>query len=166
MSVPPYAEPGDDGVHQLRLRVDARRLWTGGMATAMVAALAAVVGVLIARGLFDVPVLAPTGEGALGNANTARLAVLAAVAALAATGLMHLLLLSTPRPWRFFTWIVSLATVVAVLAPFTTDAKPSTKLATAAIYLAIGVAIGSLVSGVARSATRLDRRGPARPTTR
>jgi hypothetical protein len=54
------------------------------------------------------------------------LAILAAVAALLATGLMHLLLLSTPRPFRFFTWIVSLLTLVAVLAPFLTDAKLAT----------------------------------------
>ena len=95
MAVPPYVE-GQDGTGGGRLRVDAARLWTGGLATALVAALVAVVGVLIARGLFDVPVLAPTAEGALGNANTARLAALAAVAALLATGLLHLLLLSTP----------------------------------------------------------------------
>ena len=62
----------------------------------MVAALVAVVGVLIARGLFDVPVLAPDRKGALGDADTARLSILAAVAALVATGLMHLLLVSTP----------------------------------------------------------------------
>jgi uncharacterized membrane protein YjgN (DUF898 family) len=98
MSVPPYVE-GDDGTGRGRVHVDAARLWTGGIATALVV----VVGVLIARGLFDVPVLAPEGEGALGNASTARLAILAAVAALLATGLMHLLLLSTPRPFRFFT---------------------------------------------------------------
>jgi hypothetical protein len=60
--------------------------------------------------LVDGPVLAPAREGALGDASTARLAILAAVAALVATGLMHLLLLSTPRPFRFFTWIVSLLT--------------------------------------------------------
>jgi hypothetical protein len=41
--------------------------------------------VVIARGLFDVPVLAPDRDGALGNANTTRLAILAAVAALVAT---------------------------------------------------------------------------------
>jgi hypothetical protein len=98
MAVPPYVE-GDDGTGRGRVHVDAARLWTGGIATALVV----VVGVLIARGLFDVPVLAPEGEGALGNASTARLAILAAVAALLATGLMHLLLLSTPRPFRFFT---------------------------------------------------------------
>jgi hypothetical protein len=57
MAVPPYVE-GDDGTGRDRVRVDAARLWTGGLATALVAALVAVVGVLIARGLFDVPVLA------------------------------------------------------------------------------------------------------------
>jgi hypothetical protein len=161
MAVPPYVQ-GDDGTGRGRVRVDAGRLWTGGLATALVAALVAVVGVLIARGLFDVPVLAPTREGALGNANTARLAILAAAAALVATGLMHLLLLlSTPRPFRFFTWIVSLLTLLAVLAPFMTDAKLATQVATAAIGLVIGMAIGSLVSGAARSAIRLDRQYPA-----
>jgi Family of unknown function (DUF6069) len=156
MAVPPYVH-GDEGTGRGRVHVNAARLWTGGLATAVVAALVAVVGVLIARGLFDVPVLAPAGEGALGNASTARLAILAAVAALLATGLMHLLLLSTPRPFRFFTWIITLLTLVAVLAPFMTDAKLATKVATAAIGLVIGMAIGSLVSGAARSAIRLSR---------
>jgi membrane associated rhomboid family serine protease len=162
MAVPPYVE-GDDGTGRGRVRVDAARLWTGGLATALVAALVAVVGVLIARGLFDVPVLAPEGEGALGNSSTARLAILAAVAALLATALLHLLLLSTPRPFRFFTWIISLLTLVAVLAPFMTDAKLATKVATAAIGLVIGMAIGSLVSGAGRSAIRLARQDPRLP---
>jgi hypothetical protein len=135
--------------------VDAGRLWTGGVATALVAALVAIVGVLICRGLLDVPVLAPTDEGTLGDATTFRLAALAALAALLATALLHLLLVSTPRPLRFFSWIVALATVAAALAPFLTDADLDEQLATAAIYLAIGIAIGSLLSGVGRSAVRL-----------
>jgi hypothetical protein len=159
MAVPPYVR-GSDGSDQRRQSVDGARLWTGGLATALVAALVAVVGVLISRGLFDVPVLAPAREAALGDASTARLAILAAVAALVATGLMHLLLLSTPRPFRFFTWIVSLLTLVAVLAPFMTSAKLATQVATAAIGLVIGLAIGSLVSGAARSAIRLGRQNP------
>ena len=162
MAASPSAHDGHDAAE--KLQVNANRLWTGGLATAVVAALVAVVGVLIARGLFDVPVLAPTEEGVLGNANTARLALVAAGAALAATGLMHLLLLFIPRPWQFFTWIMSLVTLAAVLAPFSTDAEIATKVATAAIFLAIGVAIGSLVSGVASSAVRLggEERPPAR----
>ena len=153
MAASPSAHDGHDAAE--KLQVNGNRLWTGGVATAVVAALVAVVGVLIARGLLDVPVLAPTEEGVLGNANTARLALVAAGAALAATGLMHLLLLFIPRPWQFFTWIMSLVTLAAVLAPFSTDAEIATKVATAAIFLAIGVAIGSLVSGVASSAVRL-----------
>jgi hypothetical protein len=134
--------------------VDAGRLWTGGVATALVAALVALVGVLIARGLFEVPVLAPTSEGTLGNASTLRLAAFAAAAALLATGLLHLLLLSTPEPRRFFTWIITLATIAAALVPFLSDADLDEKVATSAITLVVGVAIGSLLSGVARSATR------------
>jgi hypothetical protein len=155
VAVPSSAHDGHDAGE--KLRVDANRLWTGGVATAVVAALVAVVGVLIARGLFGVPVLAPTEDGALGNANTARLALVAAGAALVATGLMHLLLLFIPRPRQFFTWIISLATLAAVLVPFSTGASLATKVATAAINLAIGVAIGSLVSGVASSAVLRGR---------
>jgi hypothetical protein len=143
--------------------VDAGRLWAGGVAAGLVAALVAVVGVLVARGLFDVAVLAPAREGALGDATTLRLAALAFVAALLATGLLHLLLVAVVQPFRFFGWIMTLLTMVAVLVPFLTTAEPAEKIATAAIYLAVGVTIGSLVSGVARRAIRRPgRRGPAR----
>ena len=40
------------------MRVDARRLWSGGVASALVAALTALVGVLVCRWLFNIPVLA------------------------------------------------------------------------------------------------------------
>jgi hypothetical protein len=89
--------------------------------------------------------------------------LLVAAAALVATGLMHLLLVSTPRPFRFFSWIVSLLTLVAVLAPFMTDATLATKVATAAIALVVGVAIGSLVAGAARGALRLGSRDSRLP---
>lgn len=39
--------------------VNAKRLWAGGAATALVAALAAVVGLLIVRGILDTPVITP-----------------------------------------------------------------------------------------------------------
>jgi hypothetical protein len=110
MTVPPYADPGRT---RPTPKVDAGRLWTGGVATA--------------------------------------------VAALIATGLMHLLLVSTPRPVRFFAWFMVLATLIAVLLPFLTGAEPDAKLATAALNAALGITIGSLVSSVARSAVRVAR---------
>ena len=44
-------------------RVDARPLWSGGVATAVVAGLIALVGILVARWLFKVPILSPRREG-------------------------------------------------------------------------------------------------------
>jgi hypothetical protein len=134
--------------------VDARQLWAGGAATAVVAALIALVGILACRWLFNIPILAPARDGAWGNASTTGYTLGAAGAALAATGLMHLLLIATPRPHLFFTWIVGLATVVAVVFPFSTTASLSAKAATAVVNLVLGIAIGSLTSAVAARAVR------------
>jgi uncharacterized protein DUF6069 len=134
--------------------VDAKTLWSGGAATAVVAALIALVGILVCRWLFNVPILAPRQDGAWGDAATAEYAVAAAAAALAATAIMHLLMLATPRPRLFFTWIIGLATVIAVVFPFGTSAPPSQKAATAIINLVLGCAIGSLISGVAARSIR------------
>lgn len=137
--------------------VDAGRLWAGGVATAVVAGLIAIAGILVARGLFDVAVLAPKGEGVWGDADTAKYALWCALAALVATGLLHLLLVSTPRPLRFFHWIIGLATVVAAVAPFGTNGSTESKVATAVINLIVGIAVGALLSGVARAAQREPR---------
>jgi uncharacterized membrane protein YidH (DUF202 family) len=55
---------------------------------------------------------------------------------------------------RFFGWIVALATVLAILLLFRTSAPLTHKAATGVLYLIIGVAIGSLISGVGRWSTR------------
>ena len=62
----------------------------------------------------------------------------------------------------FFGWIVGLITVIVVIFPFRTDAALSHKIATAALYLIIGIAIGTLVAGVGERATRI-RTVPAEP---
>ena len=146
--------------------LNAGRLWSGGVATALVAALIAVVGVLVGRGLFDVAVLAPQGAGVWGDASTFWYALGAAGAALAATGLMHVLLLTTPRPMRFFGWLVALGTVAAMLAPFVSDNDLGPRLFTAGLNLVIGVAIGSLIAGTARAATRPVPQSAVRPAPR
>ena len=67
---------------------------------------------------------------------------------------MHLLLIATPRPQMFFTWIIGLATVIAVAYPFSTTAPLSQKAATAVINLVLGAAIGSLINGTAARVIR------------
>jgi hypothetical protein len=133
-------------------RVNGGRLWAGGLATAVVAALIAIAGIVLARGVFNLAVLAPEGEGTWGDADTWTYATFAAVAALLATALLQLLILYTPSPLRFFHWVITLVTLVSVIAPFAAERSWET-VATAVINLALGVAIGSLLSGVARSAT-------------
>src|SRR5258707_13066161 len=91
-------------------RVDARPLWSGGVATAVVAALIALVGILVCRWLFNVPILSPRREGAWGNASTAGYVLAAAACALAATALLYLLLLSTPYPRGFLAWTTGVRT--------------------------------------------------------
>ncbi|HEY9493821.1 MAG TPA: DUF6069 family protein [Intrasporangium sp.] len=135
-----------------RPQFSARTLWAGGLASALVAALIALVGILIFRGVFNIPVLAPERDGAWGNSSTVGYMVAAAVGALLATALVHFLLISTPRALRFFSWIIGLATAAAAIAPFATGAEMSSKVATGIINLVIGIAILSLVSAVARSA--------------
>lgn len=134
--------------------LNAGRLWAGGAATAVVAALIAIAGILIGRGIFDVGVLAPKGSGTWGDASTGWYAAGAGLAALVATGLIHLLIVTTPRPMRFFGWVVALATVVAMLLPFVTDESRGSRFYTAGLNLVLGLAIGTLVAGVAKSSLR------------
>jgi hypothetical protein len=148
-------------VRTVGIGVDPARLWAGGAASAVVAGLVALVGVLVTRWLVKVPVLAPAQDGAFGNAHTVGLILVAIAGALAATGLMHLLMETTLRPRLFFGWIVGLVTLIMVMFPFGTTAALDAKIATAVVNLAIGVAIGTLVGGVA--ARSIPRPAPAGP---
>ncbi|HLK73017.1 MAG TPA: DUF6069 family protein [Streptosporangiaceae bacterium] len=134
-------------------------LWAGGVATAIVAAMIALVGILVSRWLFTIPILAPRRDGAWGDASTGMYVLAAAGAALAATAIMHLLLLTTPRPQVFFGWIIGLATIVAVVFPFSTTAAVDQKFATALVNLVLGIAIGTLLGQVAGRAVRRRRPG-------
>jgi Family of unknown function (DUF6069) len=160
----PSRNPGSE----ITRKVDAKTLWSGGVATAVVAGLIALVGILVCRWLFNIPILSPRQDGAWGDASTAGYVVASAAVALAATGLMHLLLLAAPYPRVFFGWIIGLATVIAVVYPFSTTAPMSQKLATAVVNLILGVAIGTLVAEVSRRAGRrvVRYQSPAYPPSR
>lgn len=133
-----------------RRAVNPGRLWAGGVATAVVAALIAIVGILIARGIFHIPILAPKKSGTWGDASTVTYALAAFGAGLLATALIHILLLSTPSPFAFFGWIIGLCTLAAVVAPFAAGGDWAPKVATAVINAAIGIEIWALTVSVAR----------------
>lgn len=136
-----------------RPAVDAIRLWVGGLLSGVVAAGVAIVGLLVARGIFDIRVFVPRGDRALFNPTSMWYAGAAFVAAILAAALLYLLLVATaPAPFAFFAWIVGLATAIAVIVPFTTNAALESQVATAAINLAIGITLLSILPLVGRSA--------------
>ncbi|MBW8486191.1 DUF6069 family protein [Actinomadura parmotrematis] len=153
---PPQEPPG-----RRRPRVNAARLWAGGVATAVVAAFVGVVGVLIARGILDIPVWLPDSDHRIVDGTAGGVALAGAIAGLAATAVMHLLLVSTPSPRQFFGWIVLLATLVAMLWPFGTDMSLASKLAGLVIAGVTGLAIWMLLDSVAASS--VESRRPAGP---
>jgi hypothetical protein len=61
---------------------------------------------------------------------------------------------------RFFGWVIALATVAAMLMPFATDESRGSRWYTAGLNLVLGIAIGSLVAGVAKSSLRPALMGP------
>ena len=130
-----------------RVVIDAPRLWGGGLATAVVAALVAAVGVLVCRDLLHVKLVEPPLLK-ITNSFAGNYAITAFVAALVATGLAHLLSVVTPRPRIFFGWIVALVTVVTMVLPFTLAGNLEGKICAALINMVIGLCIASLLSAV------------------
>jgi hypothetical protein len=151
-------------------RVDAIRLWAGGVAAAFVSAGIVVIGLLIAH-ILSVHVVINTGGGALIDVNTGWYAIVAAVATLGATGLMYLLLVSdAPRPELLFSAIMAIVTALAVLVPFTSTLSVQSEVTIAAINLAVGATVIILISGIGKAVASQRRPGagagqppPARP---
>ncbi|GAA4481806.1 DUF6069 family protein [Actinoallomurus oryzae] len=138
-------------------RADASRLWAGGAATALVAAGVALIGVMVLHKILHAPILSPGGLRQAADYAMFAFPVSAAILTLLATGLLHLLMSTTPQASQFFTWIASLFMVLVVLQVFLHDTDLLTQLETAAFYLLIGIAIITSLLGVSRSAVRHHR---------
>jgi hypothetical protein len=137
-----------------RFTVNARSLWTGGVATALVAALVAIVGVLIIRGVLSIPIIAPANtSGAIDYVGAVWMAGFAALGGLVATALIHVLLLLAPQPLAFFGWIIGLVTLAFAVWPFTVRVNTDVRIANAVLHVVIGVAIGTLLVTTSDQAT-------------
>ena len=99
-----------------RPSVDATRLWVGGLLAGVVAAGVAIVGLLIARGIFDINVFVPGRQDALFTPSSWWYAGAAFIGGVFATGLLHLLLVANaPAPFRFFSWILGLIIAIPAM---------------------------------------------------
>lgn len=140
-----------------QLRIDAGRLWSGGAATALVAAGVTVVATLGLRALLDIPALASWEDDVTVGSDLIGASIASVVAALAATGLLHLLMYGTPRARQFFTWITSLAVAGFILQTFLSGIGLPNQIVTSVLYLLVGIAVISLLLGVARTAMRYEQ---------
>jgi len=132
--------------------VSGRRLWAGGVATTLVAGGLGVVGVLLVRGVLNIPILSAKGQ--VVDHAMAVVPIWAGLAALVATALLHLLLVTTPRPTAFFGAIGAVVTAIVVLQVFVVGGSGEDQVATAMLYAVMSVAVISLLSKVARTAVQ------------
>lgn len=126
-------------------RVDQARFAAGAALSVGIAALTALIGIVVTRGILHLHVL---DSGAL--AYTLAVAGIAIVAGLLFDAALHI----APHPQAYFGAIVALATVLAVAIPFATPAVLGVQAALAGMNLAVGLVIGFLVPLAADSARR------------
>jgi hypothetical protein len=138
-------------------RADAGRLWAGGVVTALVAAGVALVAVMVSDKLLHVTLLNPDGTREPADDAMVMLPLLAAIVTVFATGLVHLLMTTTPRASQFFASIGALVMALILLQVYLSASDVTGRLATGVLYLVIGVVIISSLSGVARTAVRYHR---------
>jgi hypothetical protein len=139
-------------------RADAGRLWAGGVVTAIVAAGVALVAVMVTHKLMHVTLLNPDGSREAADDAMVMLPLLAAIVTLFATGLLHLLMTTTPQAPQFFAWIGALLMALVLLEVYFSADDVKGRVATGAVYLLLGVVIISSLSGVGRTAVRYHRR--------
>ncbi|MNW60142.1 hypothetical protein D3C74_381020 [compost metagenome] len=131
-----------------RLAVEVGRFWAGAAATALVAALIGLVAVIILERIFSFTLVPPPDIFTTGS-HQAAFAIDGAILALLAAGLLHLLILTTPRPRAFFGWIMALVIVVITALPFAWTSDTTSAALSGLVNLLIGVAVWSLLAGVA-----------------
>ena len=134
--------------HGPRVAIDVGRLWGGGLATACVAALVAVAGVMICQYVLDISLVRPALLLDVADSFRLDYALTAFALALVATGVAHGLAVATPRPRAFFGWIMGLATVCGAAAPFAIGDDLQSQVATAGINVALGICVWSLLASV------------------
>jgi hypothetical protein len=132
------------------VRIDARRLWGAGVATAAIAAAAGVVVFLFATEVFDVTLRVRTGStGAYEKLGVANVAIVAFLAGIVATAVLHLMLRFVPRPKVFFFWLASLAMIASLLAPLSLQITDKAKVWLCSMHVVVGIVIISLLLATA-----------------
>ncbi|MEX2274561.1 MAG: DUF6069 family protein [Actinomycetota bacterium] len=136
---------------ETKVRIDAGRLWAAGVATSMIAAVAALVVYLFAEGVFDVDLrVEDLGGGGRTDLTWVPVVGVSFLAGILATAVLHAFLLFVPRPTVFFGWLAVLATAAACLVPLTMDVSNEVMYWLLGMYVVVGVVVISLLLAITR----------------
>ncbi len=136
----PVPAPGES------MRLDAGRFWAGAAATVLVCTLIGFAASVIIEQVFDLELLSPPDLFDAGT--SASWAGAGALFALLAAIVLQLLVLAAPRPSMFFGWLVALTAVILAVLPFTGSPDGPSAVVTGVVWLALGLAVWSMLTGV------------------
>lgn len=140
------AQPVTTGTENPRLALEVGRYWAGALATMLVAALIGLAASFILEEVLGLDVQ-PQADLLGTGSDTMAWVVAGALFALVAALVLWLLVLSTPRPRSFFGWVVALATVILAAVPFAGRADLVPAILAAVVWIIIGSAVYSLLTG-------------------
>ncbi|MCP2267331.1 DUF6069 family protein [Promicromonospora thailandica] len=141
-----YTQPVTSGTENPRLGLEVGRYWAGAAATVLVAALIGLAATFILESVLGLDVHSQLDLSGTGSDLMAWVVAGALFAALASV-VLYLFVLSTPRPRSFFGWVVVLATVILATVPFADRADIVPAILAAVIWIIIGSAVYSLLTG-------------------
>ncbi|HEV6952758.1 MAG TPA: DUF6069 family protein [Promicromonospora sp.] len=141
-----YAQPVTSGTENPRLGLEVGRYWAGAAATVLVAALIGLAATFILESVLGLEVHSQLDLSGTGSDLMAWVVAGALFAALAAV-VLYLFVLSTPRPRAFFGWVVVLATVILAALPFTGQVDVVSGVLAAVVWIILGSAVYSLLTG-------------------
>lgn len=141
------AAPATSSTEDPRLGLEVGRFWAGALATVVVCALIGLVAAFLLTDVFNLELQPPPDMFSSGS-NVVAWTVVGGLFALVAAIVLHLLVMTTPRPRTFFGWVVGLGTVILAAIPFAGDFELVPAALSALVWIVIGVATWSLLTGV------------------
>jgi hypothetical protein len=133
-----------------KLYVKPGPLWGAGVATAAIAALAAVVVYWLATGVAGVDLFVSESPGSddLRELTVGPVLFVPFILTVVATGVLHLMLLFVPRPVSFFVALGLLFTLASLLPVFGLDVSTEQTLWLVALHLTVGVVTVTSLAGI------------------
>ena len=138
---PPEGVQPPPGAANYRAGIDQVRFWVGALLTAAISAGVALIGLLLIRGVLQIPILVTSSH----PVDAAAYALLTAAIAIGAAALYNLMLHVAPHPTTYYGALAAVGVALATLLPFTIPVALVSQGVLAALNLVVGLVLAFLV---------------------